>query len=139
MPAPEYGVPTGTLVLDGRVLDELGAPIPGMEVRFEGSMPDTTDADGNWEINQDHAYIPCAFGNGVTCTVVATDIDGPDNGGPYPPAPFLLSLVQTDPGSGGMDLGTWEQHGIDILIDPAVEYGPPPAKVLPLDKMPPAE
>ena len=128
-PMPEYGVPTGTVRLDGRVIDDRGAPIPGVEVSVVGAGADTTDAGGKWSIDEDQAYIPCVSTDQNDCILQAKDIDGPDNGGPYPTAQVLLDLVQTEPGSGAFDLGTWEQHGIDVTMTDAVEYGPPQAKV----------
>ena len=133
VPMPEYGVPTGTIVLDGRVLDGRGAGIPGIEVVFNGGVADTTDATGAWSIDADHVFIPCAGGHANSCEVTANDIDGPDNGGHYPSVKVVLDPDQTDPGDGGSDQGTWEQHGVDIAMDIAVEYGPPVAKVEPSD------
>lgn len=132
-PMPEYGVPSGTIVLDGTVVDGHGTGIAGIEVSFNGAVADTTDSNGAWSIDRDNVYIPCTDENQDPCEVTATDIDGPDNGGPYPTLRIPLDLDQTDPGDGGYDQGTWEQHGIEIDVDPAVEYGPPVAK------MPPAE
>jgi putative lipoprotein (rSAM/lipoprotein system) len=127
-PMPEYGVPSGTVRLDGRVLNDQGGPIPGVEVSFAGARPDTTDASGNWVIDQQHVYIPCSSGGSPDCFVVAVDIDGGANGGPYPVAQQALDPTQTEPGSGGWDQGTWEQHAVDIVMTEAVEYGPPIAR-----------
>jgi len=129
-PMPEYGVPSGHLVIDGTVRNTLGQPVPGIEVAFNGAGADTTDAAGAWSIDREYAFIPCAMISEADCTVAAEDIDGPANGGPYLPNQTLLDLIQTDPGSGSWDLGTWEQHGISItLTEVAAEYGPPPAKM----------
>ncbi len=128
-PMPEYGVPSGTIRLDGRVLDHVGAPISGVEVSFLGALADTSDAAGAWSLDGQHGYIPCVDGGPTDCEVVATDIDGPANGGPFPPVTVTLDLTQTVPGNGGYDQGTWEQHNIDIVLDDAVEYGPPVARM----------
>lgn len=114
-PIAEYGVPTGTVHASGRVLDHLGTPIPGVQVSVDFALPDTTDAQGNWAIDENSAYIPCSDGHD-DCLVEAEDIDGPANGGPYPTTSVVLNLVQTTPGSGSWNVGTWEQHGIDIVL-----------------------
>ena len=114
-PMPEYGVPTGTVHVSGRVLDQGGTPIQGVQVSVDFALPDTTDAQGHWAIDQNSTYIPCADGQ-THCLVEAEDIDGPDNGGPFPPTSTVLNLIQTVPGSGTFNMGTWEQHGIDIVL-----------------------
>ena len=127
-PMPEYGVPTARIRLDGRVLDSGGTPIAGIEVALAEAQADTTDANGHWSIAQDGAYIPCIISSTTACTVAASDIDGAANGGPYPTVDVTLDLAQTAPGSGYLDLGTWEQHGVDITMTDAAEYGPPLAR-----------
>ncbi len=114
-PMPEYGVPSGTVHASGRVLDNEGTPVQGIQVSVEFALPDTTDAQGNWAIDQNSTYIPCSDGQ-TDCLVEAEDIDGPDNGGTYPTASVVLELEQTEPGSSTFDLGTWEQHGLDIVL-----------------------
>lgn len=126
-PAAEYGMPHATVRLDGRVVDHRGQPIPGVAVSFEGAGADTTDALGAWTIETGQALVPCIIG-GTDCSILATDIDGPANGGPYPPAQQPLDLEQTEPGDGRWYYGTWEQHGLDITMTDAVEYGPPCAE-----------
>lgn len=123
-PMPEYGVPTGTINITGRVINDQGAPIPGVEVSFDYAVADTTDALGNWAIDRGGVYFPCDLENENECTVQAEDIDGPANGGPYPPAETGLNLEQTEPSSGSFDLGTWEQHGIDIVMRDAKKRQP---------------
>ncbi len=127
-PIPEYGVPNGTVRIDGRVTDHLGIPIPGVQVSFDNTWADTTDAEGRWAIDREHTYIPCVTNPLADCLLDAEDIDGPDGGGFYPPTQVTLDLTQTEPGSGSFDQGTWEQHDIDVVMTDAVEYGPPVAK-----------
>ena len=128
-PMPEYGVPSGTVRVDGRVVDYQGTPIPGVEVSMAGAGADTTDAAGNWSIDQQSTFIPCAHNNTTDCLVAAKDIDGAANGGPFPSVEVVLDLTQTEPGSGNWDLGTWEQHAVEIVMDDAVKYGPPMARM----------
>ncbi len=120
----EYGMPFALLKVDGRVVDRDGAPIPDVAVTLSGASAraDTTDAAGQWGFDLMVDGTPCTDG----CQAVATDIDGPDHGGPYPPAAVPLDLTQTEAGS-GWNQGTWEQHGLDLVMDDAAEYGPPPA------------
>lgn len=124
----EYGMPNGKVRLDGRVLDQAGTPIPGIGVAFGGARADTTDAAGNWAIADESILIPCVFAGAAACTVAASDLDGAANGGPFPTVEVTLNLTQTEPGSGNWDQGTWEQHGVDITMDDAAEYGPPRAR-----------
>lgn len=130
-PQPEYGVPTGTIRLDGRVINRLGAPVAGIEVSFAGARPDTTDAAGTWAIDEENASFFCVLNDQEDCLLSARDIDGAANGGPYFAPDMVLDLVRTRPGSGSFDIGVWEQHGIDVVMDEGVEYGPPVAKVRP--------
>ena len=100
-PVAEYGMPHGRLVVDGRVVDPGGTPLPGIEVSFAGGGADTTGVEGNWAID-------------ATTSLFCLD--------------QTLSLVQTEPASGWFQ-GTWEQHGLDIVtMSEAAEYGPPCAK-----------
>lgn len=128
-PVPEYGVPTGKVRLDGRVLNQVGVPIPGIEVAFADGGTDTTDSLGKWAIAAENIYIPCANHGTTACTVAASDIDGAANGGPFATVEMPLSLTQTEPGSSYYDQGTWEQHGVDIEMRDAAEYGPPLARM----------
>ena len=128
-PQPEYGVPTATVHVAGKTVDGAGFPIPGIQVTMAGAGSDISDAAGEWAIDNDHAFIPCVEDSLTSCKAVAEDIDGPDNGGPYPTMELNLNLVQTEPGSGNWDMGTWEQLGVNFIMDIAVEYGPPVAKV----------
>lgn len=129
-PIAEYGMPSATVRVDGRVTDMIGLPIPGIEVTFPGAGVDTTDAQGNWSIDNEQVFLGCTMDDQVDCSVIAKDIDGPVNGGPFPSSEVVLDLVQTKPGS-GWNTGTWEQHDINIEMIDAVEYGPPMARVKP--------
>lgn len=116
-PAPaEYGMPSGSVHIDGRVLDGEGSAIPGVQVTFAGARPDTTDAQGNYTIEDTVSSIPCSDGQ-RPCLVRAEDIDGPANGGPYEPVEVEADLAQTAPPNGSWDLGTWEGYDVDIVLD----------------------
>ena len=127
----EYGMPYGKLRLDGRVTDDQGTPIPGVQVHYAYSKADTTDADGKWSINDDWASVWCATSEQEDCTVGATDIDGPDNGGTYQPKEVELDLLQTEGASGDWYQGRWEQHNIEIIVTtetPPEPQDPPKSK-----------
>lgn len=126
-PAPEYGAPHATVILDGVVVDNLGAPVKDIVVEMDHFGSTTSDALGNWSL-QGVGFDACVVDTLVACGLVATDVDGPDNGGPYAPTLVALDLEQTAPGS-GFNLGTYEQHDIRIVMeDIPVEYGPQCAK-----------
>ena len=122
-PAPEYGAPYATVNLDGEVVDVAGAPVRDIVVEMDGFGSATSDASGKWSL-ESHGFSSCIADSQLTCGLEAKDVDGPDNGGPYPPSLVVLDLQQTQPGS-GWNLGTFEQHDVKIVMeDVAVEYGP---------------
>ncbi len=115
-PMPEYGVPTGHVIISGQVNDGLGDPIEGIEVSFVNAAPTTTDASGNFSINQENVYVPCAESSGSSCSIEARDVDGEDNGGDHVTVEMELDLDQTDPGAGSYDQGTWEKHDVEVSM-----------------------
>ena len=122
-PLPEYGMPQATVKLDGEVVDVAGAPVRDIVVEMSGFGSTTTDASGKWLLDE-VGYSSCVEDDKLSCGLEAKDVDGPANGGPYPPSLVVLDLQQTQPGS-GWNLGTFEQHDVRIVMDDvAVEYGP---------------
>ena len=84
-----YGVPTVSYEMKGKVTDEAGMPVEGIEVSFERVSPAdstmagyafgpvaTTDSSGQWRacFQDDPAAI---------IKVLYRDVDGPENGGPF--------------------------------------------------------
>lgn len=72
-----YGTPSATFSVKGKVTDEEGKPIPGIEVSLNSDSDiQYTDAQGNFEFVKSHTFhidtkpMPLCF----------TDIDGPENG-----------------------------------------------------------
>ena len=123
----EYGAPIANLKVDGVVVDNVGAPVKDIVVELEGFGSTTSDAEGDWSL-ETSGFSSCLADTQVVCGLVASDVDGPDNGGPYPPTLVPLDLVKTKPGS-GWNVGTYEQHDIRIVMeDILVEYGVPCAK-----------
>lgn len=122
-PAPEYGAPYATVIVDGVVVDNLGAPIRNIRVEMNGFGATTSDTLGNWSIDTE-GFASCVADTQIACGLEATEVDGLENGGPYQPTMVVLELEQTSPGS-GFNLGTFEQHEITIVMeDMALEYGP---------------
>ena len=111
----EYGMPSGTIRVDGQIVDEDGHPVPGIRVAFSGARPDTTDAAGNWSIDDSGALLACVNDPYAPCTLDVQDVDAPDNGGSFQPEQVELDLVQTQQGS-GWNQGTWEEHDIRIVV-----------------------
>jgi len=111
----EYGMPWAKYILDGSVKNESATPIKGIEIKFlfEDSLisETVTDDDGNWAIEDGFVY-NCRD----MCSVVATDIDGGDNGGSYKPKTLDIESEQTVEGE-GWGLGTYEQHDIDMQLE----------------------
>jgi hypothetical protein len=111
------------VILDGVVVDNLGAPVKDIVVEMDSFGSTTSNDLGIWSL-QSAGFSNCLADTLVACGLVASDVDGTDNGGPYPPTLVELDLEQTSPGS-GFNLGTYEQHDIRIVMeDVAVEYGP---------------
>jgi putative lipoprotein (rSAM/lipoprotein system) len=122
-PTPEYGMPLATVNLDGEVVDVVGAPVRDIVVELDGFGSTTSDASGKWSLNG-VGFNSCVADSQITCGLVAKDVDGAANGGPFPPTLTVLDLEQTAPG-GGWSLGTFEQHDVKIVMeDVAIEYGP---------------
>lgn len=127
-PASEYGVPSARYILDGVVTARAtGQPVPGIRIflsrnaRIDSSTVTSCGVDGRWQL--DFTTFPC--GNSCaplpcdgTCGLITADADGPDNGGAFASGTVLLGLTQTLPGNGHWFLGTFEQHGISVSLDP---------------------
>ena len=95
-----YGVPTVSYELKGKVTDEAGKPVEGIEVSFERVSPSdstlagyafgpvaTTDSGGQWKVSfQDD---PAAI-----LKVLYQDVDGPENGGPFAPDSAIVRNIE---------------------------------------------
>ena len=114
-PAPEYGTPRAEYEIDGRVTDSAGNPIENIQVTFvDADVREYTtvhsNAEGEWSIYTEE--FPC----GVNCQLEVADVDGEENGS-FESKTVTLRLQHTDSGSGSWDEGTYEQHGIEIVLD----------------------
>jgi len=113
-PRAEYGSPSATFRLTGRVTDATTQEgIPGVQVRFRYAQPDTTDASGAFEFPQQR-YGYYAEEN----LVRADDIDGPENGD-YDSLELPVTFEQTAPGDGNWFMGSFERLGFEIPLTPA--------------------
>ncbi len=84
-PADEYGSPRADFELKGKVVNEAGAPIEGIEVSAKWQIYDfypthttTTDSNGEYLIEDPDAW----FGT-TKLTITAEDVDGEENGGEF--------------------------------------------------------
>ena len=95
-----YGVPTVSYELKGKVTDEGGKPVEGIEVSFASISPSdstmvgnpfgptaVTDAEGLWRI--DYQDDPASI-----LKVIFTDVDGAENGGPFAEASTIVKDIQ---------------------------------------------
>jgi putative lipoprotein (rSAM/lipoprotein system) len=115
----EYGVPSARYRLDGTVTArETGQPVRGIRLflarggRADSTVAATSDADGRWQM--DGRTLSCS----ASCAIVTADVDGPENGGLFAPQTQVLLLEQTERGDGHWYWGTFEQHGIAVILDP---------------------
>ena len=112
----EYGTPHVSFSLKARVVDEVGNPIQGIEVRTkEGDyFTDRTgvsDYLGNIDAHG-------GFWPGTQYEVVFYDIDGPLNGGEFETLEMDISdkVVQTKEGDGNWNGGTFVAELGDVTM-----------------------
>ena len=116
-PVAEYGMPHASFDLSGSAVDDqTEAPLPGIEVAFDGHTA-VTGADGAWTLQAD-----AAFACGPDCTISAQDVDGAANGA-YEEAQQPFTATQTAEGDGDWDEGAWEAHDVQIRMKPVLDSG----------------
>jgi putative lipoprotein (rSAM/lipoprotein system) len=107
----EYGPPPlAEYELDGKVINaESQEPIENLEVRFMDVSADT-DSAGSWSI--------AAYGSACVpnCSLDVRDVDG-ENHGAFKNRRIGLELVKTQAAQGD-HLGVFEQHDLEISLDP---------------------
>jgi putative lipoprotein (rSAM/lipoprotein system) len=112
--ADEYGQPYATYHLDGHVVTaKEKQPITGIKIRFEPLGDTLTDMNGAWRLIGDYGH--WCFD---ACSLKVFDVDGDQNGGTFEDKTVPLTLTKTARGSGRWDEGTYEQHDIQIELDP---------------------
>jgi len=117
-PQPEYGVfvATATYHITGKVVKASDqTPIEGIRVEWKYFERISND-EGAFGFSLVHPPL-CGFDLLPPCSLIVTDVDGSANGGHYVAKAIELSLTQTDPGDGGLDLGTYRQQNITIELD----------------------
>lgn len=90
----EYGTPYVKINVSGKVTDMNGQPIKGIRVSIKNgespSRPALTQDDGKYSIEE----LMTGFGT-EDITVLAEDIDGPENGGEFAPQEVAPQFKQT--------------------------------------------
>lgn len=113
-----YGTPRIDFRIQGKVTDEAGNPIPGIEVRNEDlnhgwGNTTLTDKEGLYDISG--SAFPSEF------DLSFHDIDGPENGGEFQTETLSVKFSdeeQTAPGSGGWFNGTYARNNADVVLTP---------------------
>lgn len=109
-PVPAYGAPRATYHLGGTVTDvHTGTPIAGIRITFQGLVANSAQ-DGTFALDATASYC-------TVCPAQAADVDGAVNGS-YQDKDVPLTLVQTASGDGKWYMGTFEQKGLVIKLDP---------------------
>lgn len=108
-----YGTPRADFRAQGKVTDNEGNPIKGIQVRSEeyGSKGILTAEDGGYDISGS------MFPDRVQLTF--TDIDGPDNGGEFTERAVDVKFTQDDrtgKGDGSWYSGSFARTGVDITL-----------------------
>lgn len=124
----EYGVPHADYVVSGKVTDEAGTPIKGIQVSSLAGdeyhhQCDTvyTDDDGGYEIRGMVDFL------GPEVDVRYEDVDGEENGGLFMTEDRKVALEKQEEGSGWYD-GLFAAFGVDVKMieeDTVCEYGVP--------------
>ena len=96
-----YGTPTFDYQADGRVVDEEGKPIEGIQVKITlgdewSSKIDGTQVDGGVIYSgKDGSFMTNKFANIKIYSLTATDVDGEKNGGEFETQEIKLTMKPT--------------------------------------------
>ena len=96
-----YGTPTFDYQADGRVIDEEGKPIEGIQVKVTlsdewSSKIDGTQVDGGVIYSgKDGSFMTKKFANIKIYSLTATDVDGEKNGGEFETQEIKLTMRPT--------------------------------------------
>lgn len=113
-PVDMYGTPRADFRARGKVSDNEGRPIRGIQVRSEAyeGREILTSEDGSYDISGS------MFPNRMRLTF--TDIDGPDNGGEFLERAVDVKFTQDDrtgKGDGSWYSGSFAREGIDVTLE----------------------
>ena len=103
MVADEYGSPYASFEVKGKVTDQHGEPIPGIQVTCDAMyiQPVYTESDGSYALHGDgfpREKIQVSF----------EDIDGEENGGLFAARSVSVETVHVKDGDGNWDFGVYE-------------------------------
>ena len=113
-PVDMYGTPRADFRARGKVSDNEGRPIRGIQVRSEAyeGREILTSEDGSYDISGS------MFPNRMRLTF--TDIDGPDNGGEFLERAVDVKFTQDDrtgKGDGSWYSGSFAREGSDVTLE----------------------
>lgn len=103
MVADEYGSPYASFEVKGKVTDQQGNPIPGIQVTCDAMyiQPVYTESDGSYALDGDgfpREKIQVSF----------EDVDGEENGGLFAARSVSVETVHVKDGDGNWDFGVYE-------------------------------
>lgn len=103
MVTEEYGSPYASYEVKGKVTDQQGEPIPGIQVACDAMYvePVYTESDGSYALN----------GGGFPrekIQVSFEDVDGEENGGLFAARSVSVETHQVQDGEGNWDFGVYE-------------------------------
>ena len=103
MMTEEYGSPYASYEVKGKVTDQQGEPIPGIQVTCDAMYiePVYTESDGSYALNGDgfpQEKIQVSF----------EDVDGEENGGLFAARSVSSETHQVQDGEGNWDFGVYE-------------------------------
>ena len=115
MVADEYGSPYASYEVKGKVTDQQGEPIPGIQVTCDAiSMePAYTDTDGAFHMSGD------GFPR-EKVEVEFKDVDGEENGGVFAGKTIAAQAVHVQDGDGNWDFGLYEAvANAELSLEPS--------------------
>lgn len=113
MVADEYGSPYASFEVKGKVTDQQGNPIPGIQVTCDAMyiQPVYTESDGSYALHGDgfpREKIQVSF----------EDVDGEENGGLFAARTVSVETVHVKEGDGNWDFGVYEaEANAELSLD----------------------
>lgn len=113
MVADEYGSPYASFEVKGKVTDQQGNPIPGIQVTCDAMyiQPVYTESDGSYALDGDgfpREKIQVSF----------EDVDGEENGGLFAARSVSVETVHVKDGDGNWDFGVYEaEANAELSLD----------------------
>ena len=113
MVSDEYGSPYASFEVKGKVTDQQGNPIPGIQVTCDAMyiQPVYTESDGSYALDGDgfpREKIQVSF----------EDVDGEENGGLFAARSVSVETVHVKDGDGNWDFGVYEaEANAELSLD----------------------